>query len=80
MHTSDSVSIWAGFPWTLKMPLGHLIDLIPRWKALLVYLGALIAQNRELSLGHAFLEGTAREMVDMRRRAHRARITLARDS
>ncbi len=31
---------WAGIPWVLKMPLGHLIDLIWRWKGWLVYLGA----------------------------------------
>ena len=27
-------------PWALKMPLGHLVDLIWRWKSWLVYLGA----------------------------------------
>ena len=42
------LAFWAGIPWALKMPLGHLVDLIWRWKALLVYVGAgLIA----LSLG-----------------------------
>ena len=34
------LSFWAGLPWVLKMPLGHLVDLIWRRKALLVYLGA----------------------------------------
>ena len=34
------LGFWAGMPWALKMPLGHLVDLIWRWKALLVYLGA----------------------------------------
>ena len=34
------LTFWAGIPWTLKMPLGHLVDLIWRWKFLLVYLGA----------------------------------------
>ena len=34
------LAFWAGIPWALKMPLGHLVDLIWRWKALLVYLGA----------------------------------------
>ena len=29
-------------PWALKMPLGHLVDLIWRWKAVLVYLGAAL--------------------------------------
>ncbi|MDH3670401.1 MAG: hypothetical protein OES46_04480 [Gammaproteobacteria bacterium] len=31
---------WAGIPWALKMPLGHLVDLVWRWKSWLVYLGA----------------------------------------
>ena len=31
---------WAGIPWVLKMPLGHIIDLIWRWKPMLVYIGA----------------------------------------
>jgi hypothetical protein len=35
-----SLAFWAGIPWTLKMPLGHLVDLIWRHKALLVYIGA----------------------------------------
>ena len=34
------LAFWAGMPWALKMPLGHLVDLIWRWKALLVWLGA----------------------------------------
>jgi hypothetical protein len=34
------LTFWIGIPWALKMPLGHLVDLIWRWKALLVYLGA----------------------------------------
>jgi hypothetical protein len=35
-----SLGFWVGIPWALKMPLGHLVDLIWRWKAVLVYLGA----------------------------------------
>jgi hypothetical protein len=34
------LAFWAGIPWTLKMPIGHLVDLIWRRKALLVYIGA----------------------------------------
>jgi hypothetical protein len=41
-----ALTFWAGLPWALKMPLGHLVDLVWRWKALLVYLGAsLIAAS-----------------------------------
>jgi hypothetical protein len=36
------LGFWAGLPWALKMPLGHIVDLVWRWKALLVYLGALM--------------------------------------
>src|SRR5262245_17525895 len=43
-----SLTFWIGVPWTLKMPLGHLVDLIWRWKAALVYLGAALVA---LSLG-----------------------------
>jgi hypothetical protein len=40
------LAFWTGIPWTLKMPIGHLVDLIWRRKALLVYLGAsLIATS-----------------------------------
>jgi hypothetical protein len=37
-----ALAFWAGLPWALKMPLGHLVDLVWRWKALLVYLGAAL--------------------------------------
>jgi hypothetical protein len=36
------LAFWAGIPWALKMPLGHLVDLIWRWKAILVYIGAAL--------------------------------------
>ncbi len=34
------LAFWAGLPWALKMPLGHLVDLFWRRKAAFVYLGA----------------------------------------
>ena len=34
------LAFWAGLPWALKMPLGHLVDIIWGWKWLLVYFGA----------------------------------------
>ena len=34
------LAFWIGLPWVLKMPLGHLVDLIWRRKALLVWVGA----------------------------------------
>ncbi|OFZ88461.1 MAG: hypothetical protein A3F74_18210 [Betaproteobacteria bacterium RIFCSPLOWO2_12_FULL_62_58] len=41
-----ALGFWGGIPWALKMPIGHLVDLIWRWKAWLVFLGAgLIAAS-----------------------------------
>jgi hypothetical protein len=43
---------WAGIPWALKMPVGHLVDLIWRWKAALVWLGAgMIAASLLIMVG-----------------------------
>ncbi|MCL4746920.1 MAG: hypothetical protein KJZ83_16120, partial [Burkholderiaceae bacterium] len=47
-----ALGFWAGLPWALKMPLGHLVDLIWRWKSGLVYLGAsLIAASLLIMIG-----------------------------
>jgi hypothetical protein len=35
-----ALGFWAGIPWALKMPLGHLVDLVWRWKSWLILLGA----------------------------------------
>jgi len=46
------LAFWAGIPWALKMPVGHLVDLIWRWKAALVYFGAfLIAASIAIMFG-----------------------------
>ena len=45
------LGFWAGIPWVLKMPLGHLVDLIWRWKSWLVCVGAgLIAASLVIML------------------------------
>jgi hypothetical protein len=47
-----ALGFWMMLPWALKMPLGHLVDLIWRWKSLLVYLGAaLIALSLLIMVG-----------------------------
>jgi hypothetical protein len=47
-----ALGFWAGIPWALKMPLGHLVDLVWKRKAGLVYLGAtLIAASLLIMLG-----------------------------
>jgi len=46
------LAFWAGLPWALKVPLGHLVDLIWRWKAVLVFVGAgLIAASLVIMIG-----------------------------
>jgi hypothetical protein len=47
-----ALGFWAGIPWALKMPIGHVVDLIWRWKGALVYLGAgLIATSLLIMVG-----------------------------
>lgn len=47
-----ALGFWAGIPWALKMPLGHLVDLIWRHKSGLVYVGAaLIAASLVIMIG-----------------------------
>ena len=47
-----ALGFWAGVPWALKMPLGHLVDLIWRWKSALVFLGAgMIAASLTIMIG-----------------------------
>ena len=47
-----ALGFWAGVPWALKMPLGHLVDLIWRWKSIMVFLGAaMIASSLLIMVG-----------------------------
>jgi hypothetical protein len=47
-----ALMFWANIPWALKMPLGHLVDLIWRFKSIMVYLGAgLIASSLLIMIG-----------------------------
>jgi hypothetical protein len=47
-----ALGFWAGLPWALKMPVGHLVDLIWKHKAGLVYLGAsLLAASVGIMIG-----------------------------
>jgi len=58
-----TLAFWAGIPWALKMPLGHLVDLIWRRKAALVWIGAgLIAASLLIMLG---LVSAPRRMRDV---------------
>jgi len=47
-----ALGFWAGIPWALKMPLGHLVDLVWRWKSVLVFIGAgLVAASLAIMAG-----------------------------
>jgi hypothetical protein len=47
-----ALGFWAGLPWAIKMPLGHLVDLMWKWKGVLVYIGAsLIALGLIIMVG-----------------------------
>ena len=47
-----ALGFWAGIPWVLKMPMGHLVDLFWRYKAVLVFVGAgLIAASLGIMVG-----------------------------
>jgi hypothetical protein len=57
------LGFWMMLPWALKMPLGHVVDLVWRWKGLLVYLGAsLIMLSLLIMIG---LLGYTEAMVDV---------------
>ncbi len=57
------LGFWMMLPWALKMPMGHLVDLMWRWKGLLVYLGAsLIMLSLLIMIG---LLGHTETMVAM---------------
>lgn len=47
-----AIGFWAGIPWALKMPMGHLIDLLWRYKSWFVVMGAgLITLSMLIMLG-----------------------------
>lgn len=56
-----ALSFWVVIPWSLKMVLGHLIDLLWKWKKALLFLGAsLIAASLLIMVG---LIGSRAEMA-----------------
>ena len=60
------LTFWAGLPWALKMPLGHLVDLIWRWKSILVYLGStLIALSLSIMYGLIAHTSAMREIMSV---------------
>ncbi|THH37453.1 hypothetical protein E4Z66_07065 [Aliishimia ponticola] len=60
------LSFWAGLPWILKMPMGHIVDLFWRWKSLLILLGAgLIALSLLIMYGLVTRPGEMREIAPL---------------
>ncbi len=57
-----ALGFWAGIPWALKMPLGHLVDLLWRYKAFFVFLGAAL-----VTTGLLIMIGLISDPVAMRR-------------
>src|SRR3982074_3399957 len=63
-----ALGFWAGIPWALKMPVGHIVDLIWRRKALLVWLGAaMLAASRLIMLGLITRIDAMRELMSAER-------------
>jgi hypothetical protein len=61
-----ALAFWAGIPWALKMPLGHLVDLIWRYKAVLVFVGAgMIAASLLVMLGLLVSPGKMSEIMPL---------------
>lgn len=55
-----ALGFWAGLPWAIKMPLGHLVDLMWKWKGVLVYIGASL-----IALGLLIMVGLITDRVAM---------------
>src|SRR5688500_14139188 len=63
-----ALAFWAAIPWALKMPVGHVVDLIWRWKALLVWLGAsMIAASLVVMIGLISHTEAMREVMSAER-------------
>lgn len=61
-----AIGFWAGIPWALKMPMGHLVDLLWRHKAWFVVLGAsLIAASLLIMLGLLTTPDTLRAVLPL---------------
>ncbi|MFN0305474.1 MAG: hypothetical protein ACKVQU_34570 [Burkholderiales bacterium] len=47
-----ALGFWLVLPWALKMPVGHLVDLMWKWKGVLVFIGAgVIAASLLIMIG-----------------------------
>jgi hypothetical protein len=63
-----ALAFWAGIPWAMKMPVGHVVDLIWRWKALLLWLGAaMLAGSLLIMIGLISHTEAMREVMAVNR-------------
>jgi len=63
-----ALGFWAGIPWAMKMPVGHVVDLIWRWKALLLWLGAaMLAGSLLIMIGLISHTDAMREVMSVNR-------------
>ncbi len=59
-----ALGFWVMIPWAIKMPVGHVVDLLWRWKSWIVYLGAtLIASDLVIMIGLIAHTGTMRAVM-----------------
>ncbi|MDF9391561.1 MULTISPECIES: hypothetical protein [Methylococcus] len=59
-----SLGFWAMLPWAMKMPMGHLVDLLWRHKGRLIYLGAgLVALSLLIMIGLLAKPAAMREIM-----------------
>ena len=58
-----ALGFWAGLPWAIKMPMGHLVDLLWKYKGTLVYLGAVLVSASLLIMVGLLSDRPAMEAV-----------------
>lgn len=59
-----SLGFWAMLPWAMKMPMGHLVDLLWRHKGRLIYFGAgLVALSLLIMIGLLAKPAAMREIM-----------------
>jgi hypothetical protein len=58
-----ALAFWGGIPWALKMPIGHIVDLVWRWKGALVFLGAALIAASLLIMVALISERAAMEAI-----------------
>jgi hypothetical protein len=74
-----ALGFWVGIPWALKIPMGHLVDLLWRYKSLLIYLGAAVIAASLLIMAGLIAERDAMAAVLPHQHLVRAQRTAQSD-